>query len=307
MWAKQLFNKAMLATLLFPLAAPAAEHTKSGNAPAAAAEQPAAPAPSQHAVESRLANVGRLVTVSSGAKKIQSSGNADAIALYTEARGHYDEAKGQFAAGEIAAANKSLGEATKVMFKAVRAAGKVQAIEDYHRRVFVNRDESVKALLAALKRINQEKGGSEEANHAIVSVETMAAEARSLAESGEVDAARKILDTAYITTKTTIEKLRGGETLVRTLNFASPEEEYVYEIDRNDTHQMLVKVFVMKKGVSQGVKAMVDKFVERAMSLRADAEKQAGGGDHPGAIDALEESTKQLIRAIRAGGLYIPG
>jgi hypothetical protein len=55
------------------------------------------------------------------------------------------------------------------------------------------------------------------------------------------------------------------------------------------------------------VAPMVKPFVDRAAALRRDAEGQAGRGDHAGAIRALEDSTRELVRAIRAGGIYIPG
>jgi hypothetical protein len=48
-------------------------------------------------------------------------------------------------------------------------------------------------------------------------------------------------------------------------------------------------------------------FVDRSAVLRADAEAQARRGDHAAAIKVLEDSTRELVRAIRAGGIYIPG
>jgi hypothetical protein len=48
-------------------------------------------------------------------------------------------------------------------------------------------------------------------------------------------------------------------------------------------------------------------FVDRAAVLRAQAEAQAGRGEHVTAVRTLEDATRELVRAIRAGGLYIPG
>jgi hypothetical protein len=41
--------------------------------------------------------------------------------------------------------------------------------------------------------------------------------------------------------------------------------------------------------------------------LREDAESAAGEEQYEEAIELLEESTKELIRAIRSAGVYIPG
>ena len=44
-----------------------------------------------------------------------------------------------------------------------------------------------------------------------------------------------------------------------------------------------------------------------AAALREDAEVAAGKEEYVEAIELLEESTKELIRAIRSAGVYIPG
>jgi hypothetical protein len=48
-------------------------------------------------------------------------------------------------------------------------------------------------------------------------------------------------------------------------------------------------------------------FVDRAAALRSEAEGAARRGDHAGAIAQLELATRELVRAIRVGGIYIPG
>ena len=138
-------------------------------------------------------------------------------------------------------------------------------------------------------------------------VDVLVARASDLEQAGRLDEARRGLDAAYEIAKGAIEELRGGDTLVRTLEFATKEEEYAYELDRNDTHQMLITVLVQEKRASAGVDRMVSTYVERADALRAQAERQAGAGDYAGAVATLEQSTKELVRAIRSAGVYIPG
>ena len=93
----------------------------------------------------------------------------------------------------------------------------------------------------------------------------------------------------------------------RDLNFANKEEEFHYEVDRNDTHQMLVKVFAEEKITNDSTRARVQGFVEQASALRAEADALGKSGNFEAAIGKLEESTKELIKAIRSAGLYIPG
>ena len=94
---------------------------------------------------------------------------------------------------------------------------------------------------------------------------------------------------------------------MRSLDFASEEEEYHYELDRNDTHSMLVQLLVADKGVSEYTQTQVDKFTSLARSLREEAEQYAHEGAFKDAILMLEQSTKQLVRAIRSAGIFIPG
>ena len=105
----------------------------------------------------------------------------------------------------------------------------------------------------------------------------------------------------------TIESNRSGQTLVRSLKFASKAEEYLYEIDRNDTHSMLVGLLVGEKKKSDATKQKIVDYVAEASLLRQQAEAYASENAHEQAIELLEQSTRQLVRAIRSAGIYIPG
>ena len=116
-----------------------------------------------------------------------------------------------------------------------------------------------------------------------------------------------MLDGTYEAVKTSLESLRGGDTLVRELHFETKEDEYLYELDRNDTHQMLVQVLFAEKMESSPMRGTAETFINKAVVLREDAESAAGKKKYEEAIELLEESTKELIRAIRSAGVYIPG
>ena len=58
---------------------------------------------------------------------------------------------------------------------------------------------------------------------------------------------------------------------------------------------------------SSSINNMVNKFMDKAASLRQQAETQASKGDYDAAIQTLEHSTKEIVRAIRGAGIYIPG
>lgn len=264
----------------------------------------AAPAPEQ--VERRLQSVATLIESSSAARQIDSSGEAPARERRDAARLIHREAAAALARGDATGASQLLDAAAREMMAGVRLAKPEQVAAEKARRDFASRLDSARALLAAQQRITQEKNAGREAQQATRTIEQQIAQAQALAAQDKLDEARPVLDRAYLTARVSIESLRRGDTLVRSLNFASPREEYDYEIDRNDTHRMLIRVLLAERKEAVMPPAM-QAAVDQAAGLRGEAEAQARRGDHPGAIKLLEDSTRELVRAIRAGGLYIPG
>lgn len=255
-------------------------------------------------VERRVQSVGTLIESSSAARQIESSGVPAAREKRDNARLVHREAVVALQGGDTAAAARLLDQAAREMMSGARLASPEQVTGEKQRRDYEARLESVRALLAAQQRIVQEKGSTKEAAEAARSIGAQVAEAERLAAGGRVGDARAIVDRAYLTARVSIESLRRGDTLVRSLNFANKREEYDYEVDRNETHRMLIQVLLADR---KDAGPLVQPFVEKAALLRAEAEAQARRGDHAGAVGVLEASTRELVRAIRAGGIYIPG
>lgn len=256
----------------------------------------------------RLESVGKLLEISSAARQIESSKDERAIAKREKAREAYKTARESFGAGDMPKASRLLTETTLLMFEAVRFAAPEEVTGKKLENDFNARHESVKALLAAYKRIAAEKSGVKGVSETVSSIEKSVAAALKLASAGKHLEGRAELDRAYLVAKAGVGGLRDGDTLVRSLNFTSKEEEYRYEIDRNDTHQMLIKVLVdEKRAAMPQLDKQVTKFINKANELRAAAEASAAAKDFARAVSLLEESTAELVRAIRNAGVYIPG
>jgi predicted negative regulator of RcsB-dependent stress response len=132
-------------------------------------------------------------------------------------------------------------------------------------------------------------------------------EAQSHYDKGELVEAMDVLNNAYLSLKLSLVKLRDGKTLVRSLHFETKEDEYRYELRRNDTHNMLINTVLKKKRADPRLGKLMDIPLKEADKLRAEAEKQADSKKFETAIKTLEESTKHIIRAIRMAGIFIPG
>lgn len=258
-------------------------------------------------MSSRLVYVERLLTESSAARKVEESGSAEALDLKSQATSHFDNAQRLNDSGDIESAQGELGEAIRLMTAAVRAANGDVAVSNKEADDYSQRRESLEALAKAHDRIAAEKGekGMNRTLQDKVASDLSAADA--LMEQGKADEARAALDTIYEAVKVSLEGLRGGDTLVRELKFETPEDEYRYELDRNDTHRMLVQILLADKLEDSPMRASAEKFIDNAEELRSEAEGVAVDGQYEEATGLLEKSTKELIRAIRSAGVYIPG
>jgi hypothetical protein len=264
----------------------------------------AAAAEEREALERRMSSVATLIESSSAARQIDASGVVAAREKRDNARLIHREAAATLKAGDSVNAARLLDQATREMMNGARLAKPEQVQGEKDKRDFDARMDSARALLAAQQRITQEKGSGAEAREATARIEQAIAQADKLAAAGQHAQARPLVDRAYLTARVSIESMRRGDTLVRTLHFASKQEEYAYEIDRNDTHRMLVNLVVAER---REVQPMVQPLLDKAAGLRREAEAQAARADHEGAIRTLEDSTRELVRAVRAGGIYVPG
>jgi hypothetical protein len=261
--------------------------------------------PDRDQLERKLTSTSTLIESSTAAKQIEASGVREATDQRAKARELHGKASEALRAGDLEGSSRLLDESSRAFINAVRLAKPEQVADAKQRADYQARLDSTRALLDAQKRIAAEKNQAR-AGETTRQVEGMIADAERHAQGGRLPDAKRAIDQAYLTVKAAIGSMRGGETVVRSLNFATPVEEYHYEIDRNDTHRMLVDMLLKEKR-GGGLDAMVDQAVNTAAQLRTRAEGEAARNNHPTAIKTLEESTRELVKAIRAAGVYIPG
>lgn len=261
----------------------------------------------QTALDARLATLETLIERSSAARQIEASGTAAAVESRAQARAMLRQAREAAAAGDAERAEKLGAQARAKLVEAVRLAAPEQVGADKARADYDSRLRSTQALLAAHQRVSAEKGEAQRSAETTRAIERLLDSAAQLRAQGRMEEARRDLEQAYLIAKASVSALRSGDTLLRSLSFATKEEEYRYEVDRNDTHQMLIGVLLGGQRQAPALDAMVAQSVERARGLRARAEANASRGEHAAAVKLLEESTGELVKAIRNAGVYIPG
>ena len=85
---------------------------------------------------------------------------------------------------------------------------------------------SIDALLEAQQRIAGEKANEKQKQEMKRTVTALLHSARDYATSNDYEHALQTVKQAYQIITASIEQMRGGETLVRTLHFETAEEEY---------------------------------------------------------------------------------
>ncbi|NMG75847.1 hypothetical protein [Aromatoleum diolicum] len=194
-------------------------------------------------------------------------------------------------------------EVTKGSPVAGQSTAGAEVMNGKQHKEYSARMESTKALRDALSRIATEKDDAK-AKAEVSMIDKLMRDADANVAQNNARQGRAVLDHAYLRAKVQIERLRGGETLVRTLQFDSKDDEYHYELDRNDTFQMLVQLLVPDESASD---PRMKGFLERARGLRSDADGKAAKHEFDDAIKTLEESTGEYQKAIRNAGVMIPG
>lgn len=167
---------------------------------------------------------------------------------------------------------------------------------------------SIDALLSALQQIGAEKDRTELSNAVTERVAGRRSAAQVHLDQGAGYKARSELDAALEEIKAAISMLRNKETLIRSLNFANKHDEYLYEKDRFETYGMLLKLLTEQIRKPDATTAnAIQRFTANAERFDAKAKTLDEAGQHEEAVVTMEEGNKELLKAIRRGGLYVPG
>lgn len=143
------------------------------------------------------------------------------------------------------------------------------------------------------------------ARRLISELERMAAAAQKLFDEQKVEAAIQQMTAAYNLAVGEISRLRDGQEVVHSLNFASPREEFDYEQKRYHSNEILVGM-LSREGRAQGETGrLVAGFLRSAGELKEAAATKAAGNDYPAAIKDMEKANQHLNRALQLMGVAV--
>lgn len=91
--------------------------------------------------------------------------------------------------------------------------------------------------------------------------------------------------------------------VVMSLDFATPEEEYKYEIGKNNEYKRLVPIALDQKKPSGGRLMLFKRFIKKAEGIRATADSEHESQGAEAAIKSLQNSTDQYKKALSMIGV----
>ncbi|MDH5611784.1 MAG: hypothetical protein OEY66_04945 [Gammaproteobacteria bacterium] len=258
-------------------------------------------------LENKMNSVSSLLNRSTISNQVLHSNNEAAIQYYRFAKSLYDDASDAYDKSDIEKANELINKSRAALLDAVEFANLKGA--KHKKRGKNNYDslrKSANALMDALERISAEKDAQDKFRILSEDVNVKLSHSDKLYFQEQYDSAIVELSQVLQTIKIEISKQRSGDTLTKSLNFASDKEEYLYEIDRNDTHFMLLNMFLSENDKAAGLTSSMNDVIKVARSHRNEAEKLASNFKHKQAVTMLEKSTMEIINVIRNTGAFIP-
>ncbi len=254
-------------------------------------------------VEQKTRLVERLLN-SPKAREGAQSGSAEARSYYEQARARLDAAREAAAAQDYESAGRALDDALRALTAAsARSTAGGSALAESARRAENEAlREQVRLYQGALVSALRSRDRPEEAKEA-ERVDALLVAAERDTAAGRHDLAAKQLAEAYAAVASALARTRAGETVVLSVKFDRPQDEYAYELNRYDSHRMLIELALAQSGAGHDARVLVGGRVDESRRLRTQAESEAARGDHAIAIKTMEEATSHLVRALRALGV----
>lgn len=249
----------------------------------------------------------QMVTGSASAKRIEESGNGEAIAMLADARKQVEGAKAALAAGQLEGAMEQVDEALRVMTAASRVItteSDMSAVN--HKAKYDELSNSLRTYEGSYKR-NVERAAKmkqplkaklDEAEYG-----RLVKDGESLAGKGDYAAANKSLEKAQIMITSVLTDMLHAQTVVYDTNFESPQEAYEYELARVENYEELIPLAIEQKHPNERTLGMIDDFVKKAAQIKAEGQAVAAKGDYKMAVMAMEAAVSNLQRALRLAGV----
>ncbi len=254
-------------------------------------------------VKQKLNYAEMLMQSSPAMKRVDASNNAQAKGLAAHARRQIADSKAALGAGDNAAAMKAVDESLRLISDAAFLVPDPNEQIDYKSR-YDDLSEQLRGFDKSYER-NIKRGIKPKSGQGLdkAKFDNLVKEAAGFADRTKYKEAVKRLERANEMLTQALGQLLQSQTVVYDKNFATPKEEYEYELARYHSYVELIPLAVEQRKPSEQTVAMMDKLAARAKDIRDEGVGLAAKGDHKKAIMALQAATERLQQALRLAGV----
>ena len=268
---------------------------------------PVAPAVISESEVQQKIDFAKLMVMGQTAKRVEDSGN-------TEAMGLLDKARSGISSAEAALLSGNNEEALTVIELAL--ANAKSAIESVppEENVVVDQRARYEELLKDFRsykgtyeqRYNQSiKNGDQlfDKRPTPETIQQMDNAAVELSTKGDYKGASEILVKARNIVTTALVGVLEGEEVVYDKKFATSLEEYQYELARYRSYEELIPLALERVRPTKEATELLNGFVEKGKKIKREASDVARRGDYPTAVMGLQEATRQIQKALMVAGV----
>ncbi len=273
--------------------------------PVAAAAQKARPALDRNEIKQRLAFVEMYVNTSESAKRVAASDNAEAKARQKDAQDRLAQAKRAFEGDNLEESKTRFDEAMALMKDAVKLVPSGEAVAKAKAR-YAEQVQSVAQLQASYRKNRDAilaEGGKPAATLDEPRLGRMLESARSLADQGKYDDACHIVGAVMNDMSNAVNALLANRTISYDVKFASPAEEYEYELARYISHEELIPLAKERMPPSADASATADRHLASGKAKREQAASDARRKDYAAALENIRAGSEEIKAALGALGV----
>lgn len=247
-----------------------------------------------------------LLTRSEPIQKLDSSPDSQVITQLHDARQSMLLAKNYVADSKLDNAESEVNYAIKLLSSVSGPAVKKQQDSAKLREEYQSIRDRVESFRKALFMICKEKNIDVDAALPAAQFMLLINDAEQLVEKSRVDRAIIKISKAANIVETSLAKIRNNETIIHSLKFASIEEEFQYELERNKSHLMLIDLMLSQRSLNQSLIDLIHGLVADNAKLADRATRLHANDNTDEAKIVLEQGTDKLVQALRKGGMFIP-
>lgn len=210
-----------------------------------------------------------------------------------------EDAEVALKANDMTTAEKLYAQAQEAYQAAVKIA-QTQSHKARDEKILAAKINSTNALLKQLKEID--KVDETNKTEQVENIKALLAQAEAAKDPVK---ALAIANQAYYTVKILLRDARTNKKLSVDHTFATPELKYADELTYNEAHFGLLDTALEQ--LNAKADAEYNNRIDKAKSLREQAEEESEQKNYEAAIRDLELSTKEIMKALKHIGLPVPG